>query len=119
MQVAVVYMNTIWLYPKRASQDAPWKGYNMWHPFTSFIPIVCYVILRNCTEQLRSKYLHVFTYMGRVTLETYVLQFHIWMKTTGINGSPKTLMMIIPPGFLAMPQQVSLLRPGSSTLLLP
>ena len=33
-----------------------------------------------------------------MTLETYILQFHIWMKTTGINGSPKHLMVWI-PGF--------------------
>ena len=28
-----------------------------------------------------------------MTLETYILQFHIWMKTTGVNGSPKHLMV--------------------------
>jgi len=34
-----------------------------------------------------------------VTLETYILQFHIWMKSTGINGSPKYLMVWVPGWF--------------------
>ena len=37
----------------------------------------------------------------QVTLETYILQFHCWMKTTGINGSPKYLMVWLPGFFWA------------------
>ena len=55
-----------------------------------------YLILRNCTEGLRKHYLSLFAYMGRTTLETYIFQFHIWMRTTGLNGSPKKLLVIVP-----------------------
>lgn len=72
------------------------KTYNKLHPFTSLVPIVVYLLLRNMTESLRQHYLFGFAYLGRVTLETYILQFHIWMKTTGINGSPKHLLVLIP-----------------------
>ena len=47
------------------------------------------------TPGLRSTYLHLFTFLGKVTLETYILQFHIWMKTTGLNGSPKFLLVVV------------------------
>merc|ERR1712187_957811 len=70
--------------------------YNELHPFTSFIPITSWLILRNLIPCLRQRYLYFFAYLGRVTLETYILQFHIWMKTTGINGSPKSLLVCIP-----------------------
>jgi hypothetical protein len=74
------------------------RDYNKVHPFTSFIPIFCYMVLRNITPVLRRYHMHLFAWTGKITLETYILQFHIWMKTTGLNGSPKHLMVWI-PGF--------------------
>jgi len=73
-------------------------AYNKLHPYTSFIPIVVYLVFRNLFEPLRQKYLFLFAYLGKYTLETYIMQFHVWMKTTGINGSPKHLLVWIPEG---------------------
>ena len=70
-------------------------AYNAAHPFTSWIPIAAYVVLRNLTPFLRARYVHLFTFLGKVTLETYILQFHVWMKTTGLNGSPKFLLVLV------------------------
>ena len=70
-------------------------AYNALHPYTSWVPVACYIVLRNLTPGLRSTYLHLFTFLGKVTLETYILQFHIWMKTTGLNGSPKFLLVVV------------------------
>ena len=74
----------------------PKRSYNKVHPYTSFIPIFLYLILRNLTEGLRTRHMHLFAWCGEITLETYILQFHCWMRTTGINGSPKYLMVWLP-----------------------
>jgi hypothetical protein len=91
LALSVWYTVTFFLLPKRE--------YNKVHPFTSFIPIWCYMVLRNCSPTLRRWHMHLFAWCGKVTLETYILQFHIWMKSTGINGSPKFLMVWLPGWF--------------------
>jgi len=74
----------------------PKRSYNGVHPYTSWIPILGYIILRNMSLRLRRYSMELFAWCGKVTLETYILQFHIWMKTTGLNGSPKHLMVWVP-----------------------
>jgi hypothetical protein len=74
----------------------PKKEYNALHPYTSFIPIALFIVLRNISSRLRRYHLHLFEYCGKITLETYIAQFHIWMGTTGINGSPKQLLIVFP-----------------------
>lgn len=83
------------------------KEYNALHPYTSWIPIALYCIVRNLFSTFRQYHMHLFEYLGKVTLETYIAQFHIWMGTTGINGAPKVLLRVFPEGwpfmnFLAM-----------------
>ena len=51
------------------------------------------MVLRNMSPLLRRWHMHMFAWTGKITLETYILQFHVWMKTTGVNGSPKHLMV--------------------------
>ncbi|KAG6419306.1 hypothetical protein SASPL_121522 [Salvia splendens] len=50
-------------------------SYNKLHPYTSWIPI---------------------TWLGKITLETYISQFHIWLRTNMPNGQPKWLLSFIP-----------------------
>jgi len=54
-------------------------AYNESHPYMSFIPIVAFTILRNATPALRNTYIGAYSWLGKCSLETFTLQFHIWM----------------------------------------
>ncbi|KAI5783616.1 10 TM acyl transferase domain found in Cas1p-domain-containing protein [Geopyxis carbonaria] len=53
--------------------------YNAYHPYISWIPILSFIALRNATPRLRNAYSGAFAWLGRCSLETFTLQFHIWM----------------------------------------
>ncbi|OTA81597.1 hypothetical protein M434DRAFT_17325 [Hypoxylon sp. CO27-5] len=55
------------------------QQYNQIHPFISWIPILCFVVLRNSHHVARHTYFALPAALGRISLETYVLQYHIWL----------------------------------------
>ncbi|KEG13869.1 putative CAS1 domain-containing protein 1-like isoform X2 [Trypanosoma grayi] len=86
--IGYVYVNAVYLLPK--------AKYNRVHPYTSLIPITIYIVLRNIFMRGRMYHSELFATLGKVTLESYISQFHLWMATTGLNGSPKLLLRIVP-----------------------
>ncbi|KAI2465900.1 Cas1p-domain-containing protein [Annulohypoxylon bovei var. microspora] len=54
-------------------------NYNKVHPFISWIPILSFVVLRNSLPGIRDVYLTLPAALGRISLETYVLQYHVWL----------------------------------------
>ncbi|KAF3064026.1 putative O-acetyltransferase CAS1 [Daldinia childiae] len=55
------------------------QAYNQIHPFISWIPILSFIVLRNSHRMLRDRCLYLPNLLGRISLETYILQYHIWL----------------------------------------
>lgn len=64
--------------------------YNSLHPYFSFLPLITYIYFRNLFPSMRSKYMHLFAWLGKITLETYISQLHILMQ-----GNAKYLIIYI------------------------
>lgn len=86
--LGAVYYEHIYCLPK--------LEYNAVHPYTSWIPLTLFIVLRNVTPTLRSVHIANYAFLGKITLETYIAQFHIWLSTANVpNAQPAKLMVLI------------------------
>lgn len=76
LATAAVTGLAFYLFARRASNK---YEYNAWFPYVSAAPILTYVICRNFSRHIRNVHSSIFTWMGRHSLETFTLQFHIWL----------------------------------------
>lgn len=49
------------------------------HSYIVFIPILSYILLRNVSGVLRTRYSSLFAWFGEIYLELFVSQYHIWL----------------------------------------
>ncbi|KAK5640441.1 hypothetical protein RI129_011252 [Pyrocoelia pectoralis] len=49
------------------------------HSYIVFIPIVSYIVLRNISGMLRTRYSSFFAWFGNISLELFISQYHIWL----------------------------------------
>ena len=75
MYVVVIFILCWWFAHETSSKYT----YNRWFPYVSAFPILGFVILRNSSRHLRSFNSSVFAWMGRQSLETFTLQYHVWL----------------------------------------
>ncbi len=71
-----VLLAAFWVFREKFSNK---EDYNLWQPYVSFVPILSFVALRNCHQMLRNHYSASFAWLGRCSLETFILQYHIWL----------------------------------------
>ena len=80
---------------------------NALHTYISPLPILAFVYLRNCTQSLRNHYSSAFAWLGRISLETFVLQYHLWLA-----ADTKALLSLGWFGHGSMPDSQWLLGAG-------
>ena len=67
------------------------RTYNSLHPYYFWIPLLTYVLVRNWNPSLRMHHSASLARMGKITLETYLMQHHIWLAKDA-----KALYVVIP-----------------------
>lgn len=66
-------------------------AYNQTNAYFGWIPMLSYIYLRNLSPWLRGHTLDLLHQIGKTTLETYLMQHHIWL-----TSDAKSLLILIP-----------------------
>jgi len=75
--------------------------YNQTNAYYGIIPVTVYIYFRNLTPFLRNHSLDLLHQIGKTTLETYLMQHHIWLTSdaksllTLIPGWPKVNFLVV------------------------
>lgn len=78
--VAMITVPTFWILTRHLHNKT---DYDQWVPYVVWLPVLTFVILRNATNFLRSYYCAAFAWIGRISLELYLLSQHIWLAGDG------------------------------------
>lgn len=66
-------------------------SYTVYHPYISWIPILSFVIIRNFSQWGRNTHSRFFAFIGKISLETFIGQFHMWLA-----ADTKGLLVVLP-----------------------
>lgn len=80
----------VWFFAFELLQESKFT-YNRWHPYTSFIPVLAFAVLRNANVILRSASSSAFAFVGKCSLETFIIQYHLWLA-----GDTKGVLLVLP-----------------------
>jgi hypothetical protein len=59
------------------------EQYDAVHPYVSWVSVCILIYLRNSTPELKRVYAGLPAALGRISLETYVLERHVWLASDG------------------------------------
>lgn len=80
----------VWFFAFELMQENKF-AYNTWHPYTSPLPVLAFVVLRNANATMRSASSKAFMFVGKCSLELFIMQYHFWLA-----GDTKGVLLIIP-----------------------
>lgn len=63
------------------------------HSYVVFIPIISFIVLRNISGVLRTRFSTLFSYFGKISLELFICMHHIWL------AADRHGVLVLMPGF--------------------
>ncbi|XP_012939674.1 protein REDUCED WALL ACETYLATION 2 [Aplysia californica] len=100
-------------------------AYNRLHPYTSIIPILVFILLRNIHPLLRRYHIHMFAWLGKITLETYLSQLHVYLLSNArtllvyLEGYPLINFSLATIIYLTISQSLFHITNDTSNFMLP
>ncbi|KAM9738257.1 N-acetylneuraminate (7)9-O-acetyltransferase [Menidia menidia] len=98
---------------------------NEMHPYVSVVQILAFVLIRNIPGYVRSIYSSFFAWFGKISLELFICQYHIWLAadTKGIlvliPGNPSLNIMVSTFIFVCVAHEVSLITNDLAQVVIP
>ncbi|KAI9024909.1 10 TM acyl transferase domain found in Cas1p-domain-containing protein [Phycomyces nitens] len=87
--IGLACIGMIWYFWFELSQETK-VVYNESHPYISWVPILAFVVLRNATVRLRNTSSRFYAFIGKISLETFIGQFHMWLA-----GDTRGLLVVL------------------------
>ncbi|KAJ1822486.1 hypothetical protein LPJ56_000813 [Coemansia sp. RSA 2599] len=81
----------LWYLGFELAQESKY-AYNAWHPLVSPMVVLAFVVLRNATAYLRSRSSALFRAAGRISLELFIAQFHMFLA-----ADTKAVLVLVHP----------------------
>lgn len=85
--IVVIISYVVW-----ATQCTDKIACNRIHSYASILPVTAFIIIRNVPGYLRSGYSAFFAWFGKISLELFIGQYHVWLA-----ADTKGMLVVISP----------------------
>ncbi|XP_007937994.1 N-acetylneuraminate 9-O-acetyltransferase [Orycteropus afer afer] len=98
---------------------------NELHPSVSVVQILAFILIRNIPGYARSVYSSFFAWFGKISLELFICQYHIWLAadTRGIlvliPGSPMLNIIVSTFIFVCVAHEISQITNDLAQIIIP
>ncbi|XP_029590665.1 N-acetylneuraminate 9-O-acetyltransferase isoform X1 [Salmo trutta] len=98
---------------------------NEMHPYISGLQILAFILIRNIPGYARSLYSSFFAWFGKISLELFICQYHIWLAadTKGIlvliPGNPSLNIILSTFIFVCVAHEISLITNDLAQVVIP